>query len=92
MHKNIPYRDQFFCWVCLIQQLSGYEVSFVLNLSKIFWLDEPTRLVYFRRFDNLIDGIGHKLLLENISEQSLRRLITKNNPDNRNLIQEILEQ
>gem|GEM_PF-5977961 len=81
------------CWVYLIEAADEHniEVAYDLRLSRI--LDKTDnglhRLVYLRRFSNPLDAIGHKLLLESVSQQSLKRLIKMNNPDNKNLRSEI---
>lgn len=36
------------------------------------------KLIYSRSFDNLIDSLGHKLLMEQLSEASITRIIRAN--------------
>ncbi|MDL2241945.1 hypothetical protein LJB91_03465 [Bacteroidales bacterium OttesenSCG-928-L03] len=92
---NIPqYNNETSCWVYVQKDGAGdYDVLFDLDLpGKIRREDESdNRLVYCRKFENILDGIGHKLLLESISKPSLQRMIRINNPENKDLKLDILK-
>ena len=52
------------------------QIYYATNPSGIKEQTEPNlKLVYVRWFDNMIDALGHKLLLEKISNSSLKRII-----------------
>ncbi|MDL2243350.1 hypothetical protein LJB84_00700 [Bacteroidales bacterium OttesenSCG-928-J19] len=91
---DIPkYNNEVSCWVYLQKDKEGdYDISFSLDLpGKISREEEDLNpLVYVRRFNNIIDGIGHKLLLESISKPSLQRMIRINNPENKDLKLEVI--
>lgn len=63
-------------YILLNNKTQKCQIYYTMNPSKI---EEPTipnlKLVYVRRFDNMIDALGHKLLLEKISASSLKRFI-----------------
>lgn len=93
MNESISNINQVRYWVYLTPNDSGtgYHIAFDIDLlHKIE--TEKIDLRYYRKFDNLLDGLAHKLLLETISGQSLQRIIWNNNPDNKNLATEILKE
>jgi hypothetical protein len=46
---------------------------------------DGTKLVYLRMFDDFSAAIGYKLFLEQISAQSLRRIVRIYNPEMKDL-------
>lgn len=93
MSERITYINNDECWVYLTpsKTSSGYDVVFEMDLPHKIER-EKIYLLYFRKFDNLLDGLAHKLLLETISRQSLLRIVKNSNPDNRDLTSEILKE
>jgi len=65
--------------------LKVYISTDILNLHYRVEMREPTdlmfrKVVYFRLFDNVLDAIGHKLILEQLEKESIDMLICKQNP------------
>lgn len=65
------------CWVLVLKHkaVSNYRIVFTLRQPEQMMFGATEKLMYSRHFDNVIDALGHKLLLENISDESIKRLI-----------------
>lgn len=78
------HNDHSFCWIYIYREKekSGLQIAYTLDFPA--WIrdsdNSDIRLIYFRRFDNILDGIAHKLFLEQMSVVSLRRFIRIYNP------------
>lgn len=67
-------------WVYILQLGSDYRIGQTPDPAGLLRQEEGAQIVYLRAFDNLLDALGHKLLLERLSVSSLYRLIHKQNP------------
>lgn len=94
MIDSLIYKGEI-CWVYLLKgnQDNSYEILFDRHLpEKIEQHNElADRLVYYRQFDKIVDGIAHRLFLKSISETSIKRLISINNPGMLDLKTELLK-
>jgi len=74
------------CKVCILQSkdTGAFRVVYTLNLPQL--LRQPdtvgSRIMYCRRFDDLLDGLGHKLFLEQLSPLSIKRFLAIKNKIN----------
>lgn len=65
-----------FYWVLVFQQKGQtYRIAYTLTPPEQMIFSEAEKLVYTRRFNNMIDALRYLLLLENISNESIERLI-----------------
>lgn len=65
-----------FYWVSVFQQKGQtYRIAYTLTPPEQMIFSEAEKLVYTRRFNNMIDALRYILLLENISNESIERLI-----------------
>lgn len=57
-----------------------FQIVYTLNLSKSIqqYCKHRTELVYCRKFEDLLDGVAHKLLLEELSAPSIKRFVEIN--------------
>ena len=74
-----------FCWVyVLVTKGKLLSIEMAVNikqrLGELNMGNEHYRLIYCRLFTNTISALGHKLLLEHLSHQSVMRIIKKENP------------
>jgi hypothetical protein len=62
------------CYIYIVQDgnRKEYKIRYSLNLPE-------KNIVYLRMFDDFVDAMGHKLFLENISKNSLKRFINLHN-------------
>ena len=69
-HANTYYK----VYILEADTTPRYTVHHAINLPNIIE-NSTSKLIYYRSFDNLLDALGHKLLLEQLSEASLTRII-----------------
>lgn len=82
------------CWVYILQQrqASGaMRITFALTAKEMLREAEYAELVYYRQFTQVAEAMGHKLLLENLSPDSLYSYITQTNPEMKNLNEEFFK-
>lgn len=82
------------CWVYIIVEdsLHRQSVEFTTNLKTELQKTKSSYIVYYRRFDNIQDGIAHKLLLEHLSAYSVDTIIRKTNPTRENLQEKLIKE
>lgn len=88
--KFIPYDNQP-CWVSVYarrEQCAHYCIGFDLTLPQMLARQPEMRLLYYRQFVNLADGLAHKLLLEQLSADSIDSLIARYNSTHSDLYNE----
>lgn len=85
---NIINEETVSCWVCVLENESSglFRIVYTLNLERYLRKieGEALKMIYNRKFDNLIDGIGHKLFLEELSAVSVRRFVQIYNSEYKN--------
>lgn len=71
-----------FCYVYIVgYRDNSYSIKYTLDADKdIFSLSKGSILLYYRKFDNIADGIAYKLFLSSISGSSIESIISKENP------------
>jgi len=81
-------------WVYITRHTCTGEqlVCHTLDLAGALNAAPHLQLVYYRRYDNIADAMGHKLLLEQLSAPSLRAIIQRTNPHNDDLRKEFQQQ
>lgn len=75
------------CWVYIIRNTDGKgrQIKYTVNLNGRLHRLQNADLIYYRLFDNVLDALAHKLLLEELSPQSVDSIIRKTNPEFQNL-------
>lgn len=70
------------CWVYITRKAEGNsrQIKYTVDLNSKLHGIQDAALIYYRSFDNVMDALGHKLLLENLSTQSVDCIIRKTNP------------
>ena len=71
------------CWVYVSEAKSGagqLQVGYSRTLPGMLAGTGEHRLLYYRQFSTISDGLGHKLLLEELSTESLLLTIRVVNP------------
>lgn len=73
---------QTICWVYITRTPRTDElfICYTLNLADELARNPHLILLYYRRFENIHDAIGHKLLLEQLSTASVSLIINRLNP------------
>ena len=69
-------------WVCILVS-PNRETAVELTSDMRLLLDSTpadTRLCYFRIFNDMQEALGHKLLIENISDAERRHIVKTMNP------------
>ena len=85
MSGNYSNNDGIICCVCILKDKNteAFRVVYTLNIQR--YMQQPDnstlKLVYFRGFSDLLDGIGHKLFLEQLSAMSIKRFVMINKQD-----------
>lgn len=76
------------CWVYAVESKGcplsiGIAINMLLQVKEIGLLfkERGYRLIYCKQFPDTISALGHKLLLEHISPQSVMCIIKEENPD-----------
>lgn len=79
---EIPTRSTT-CYIYVTRRRAGartaYQVGYSADMDSGSRLAAAEGVVYMRPFSDPIDALGHKLLLEQLSDASLRRLIRNYN-------------
>lgn len=76
------------CWVYVSEKKNPagqLRVGYCRTLPVMLAHTAEDSLLYYRQFSTLSDGLGHKLLLEELSSQSLYLTIQSINPEMRDL-------
>lgn len=82
------------CWVYILREkpeAKGMEIAYALSLKDLLHHARNANLLYYRQFNQVSEAMGHKLLLENLSPDSLYSYITRMNPEMRDLCEEFRE-
>lgn len=82
------------CWIYVIVEelFHRQSVGFTINPKSQLQKSESPFILYYRRFDNIQDGIAHKLLLEHLSADSVDTIISKMNPTRENLHEKLIKE
>lgn len=96
MLRSHTFLDGYYVFITFSQPsntLSTYfgsskAIPFIFD--KLFHSDQPI-VVYYRIFSNHIDALGHKLLLQTLSKETLWRIINVDNPEHINLHIELID-
>ncbi|NDW12075.1 hypothetical protein D0T50_04125 [Bacteroides sp. 214] len=82
------------CWVYLLElKNKSFSICYTRNLYReLQSLSKSIRLVFYRSFTNITDGIAYKLLLENLSPTSIYYVITAHNPLNEDLRKDFINE
>ena len=82
MNGNYSNNDGITCCVCILKDKNteAFRVIYTLNIQRYMQKQDNStlKLVYFRGFRDLLDGIGHKLFLEQLSVKSIKRFVMIN--------------
>ncbi|MDF9828900.1 hypothetical protein [Parabacteroides sp. PF5-6] len=76
------------CWVYIAEKeksAEGLQVGFCRSLPVMLERTGHDKLLYYRQFSTPTDALGHKLLLEELSGESLQLTISSINPEMRDL-------
>ena len=82
------------CWVYILQQKQApkaLRIAFAMTAKEMLHQTSPAELLYYRQFTQVSEAMGHKLLLENLSADSLYSCIQHLNPLMRDLNEEFRE-
>ena len=82
---SIPINTRCWVYILLDTETKKQQIEYTINLSGKLHHSPNTALIYYRLFDNVLDALAHKLLLEELSPQSVESIIRKTNPDFQNL-------
>ena len=93
--SNHIFPNNTICWVYIYtdgkKAEGSFRIAYHLDLrEEMKRLSGDAKLISFRRFHNIADALGHKLLLEHLSRDSLDELILRMNPNGADLRREIL--
>ena len=97
MDKALSYNQQSkspACWVYLIEQEDhSYSIRYSLDLYKeLRAFPHNASLIFYRSFYNIVDGIAYKVLLENLSIESIFITISLINPNKENMCKKLLDE
>ena len=69
--------DTVSCWVCVLQDTNQFHIIYTRNIQYCTqqYKSNTLKLVYYRGFREIIDGLGHKLFLETLSHNSIKRFV-----------------
>lgn len=70
-------------FVCVFREEDEllHHIVYSIDLKETVSLADKTwRLVYIRQFGNVVDGLAHRLLLLQLSPESVREIIRNFNP------------
>ncbi|MDH6314242.1 hypothetical protein M2137_003041 [Parabacteroides sp. PFB2-10] len=92
MEPNYSYHtDDSPCWVFICrgnEEEHRLQIGFSRTLPQMLAQSIGKSLLYYRQFPSLDDGLAHKLLLKNLSGDSLLQRILRTNAQLKNLLQE----
>lgn len=79
--------EQIYCYVYIIgNKNNSYSIKYTLDIDRdIPSLPSDCKLLYYREFYNITDGIAYKLFLDSISTGSIESIISKQNSSFRDL-------
>lgn len=76
------------CWVYILRQRQKPDtvrITFSLKAKEMLQQGDLADLVYYRQFTQVAEALAHKLLLENLSIDSLYSYIQHINPEMKDL-------
>ncbi|MDH6344301.1 hypothetical protein M2480_003188 [Parabacteroides sp. PFB2-12] len=85
------YNEASPCWVFIYREdekAYRLQIGFSRGLPQMLAQSIGKTLLYYRQFPSTDDGLAHKLLLENLSSDSLHQRILRTNAQLNNLLQE----
>lgn len=88
MRLNDPLSPAGYCWVYIARECEPplqFHIGAAIDLPQLLNDNKQKRLLYYRQFSNVLDGLAHKLLLAELNRQSLTLLIRGMNPEMRDL-------
>lgn len=75
----VPLYSSFYIMV-FRDEAGEWEVMMCVDVKHLLLRVRPfAPLLYYRKFDNLFDALGHRLLLERLSDESLYQLVQNTN-------------
>ncbi len=85
------------CWILVSHDLASgtnsinfcSEDTVAFNIKR-FGASSSEIPIYFRQFNNILDALAHKLLLENLGRESMKAIIKRMNPEGKNLLSEFI--
>ncbi|MDH6312682.1 hypothetical protein M2137_001457 [Parabacteroides sp. PFB2-10] len=83
-----------YCWVFITREKHSPQhiyIGMVANLPQLFRDNADKDILYYRQFATTVEGIGHKLFLSHIKEETLWHTIRGMNPEGRDLRKEFYE-
>ena len=77
-------------WVYILEREDGYRsVHYTFDLVRVVsFLPLNLRLLFYRGFFDPMDSIAYKVFIENLSPQSIDRIVRMKNPELRNLCED----
>jgi len=82
------------CWVYILQkkeETKNPEIAYTISFKDLLRQCRDAELLYYRQFNQMTEAMGHKLLLENLSADSLYVYITQMNPEMTDLSKDFLD-
>jgi hypothetical protein len=83
MNVHDSNNDITSCWVCVLQDTNtnAFHINYTRNIQQYTqqYENSTLKLIYYRGFHEIIDGLGHKLFLETLSPNSIKRFVTAHN-------------
>lgn len=83
---SMPCND--YCWVYITRDSDSsrrYHIGFALDLPQLLNDNLQCDILYYRQFNNTMDGLAHKLFLTNVNNETLLLVIRGMNPEMRDL-------
>ncbi|WP_277466947.1 hypothetical protein [Parabacteroides sp. PF5-6] len=88
MQTKVLSRDSF-CWVYIVKEnKETEEIGYSPSLPRMLAICRGKHLTYYRQFSHPVDGVAHKLYLQNLSAESLMHFVSYYNADGSNLLEE----
>lgn len=85
---NILFHTRPSSYVCIFRQKKPARIFIVYGTDwnyTVGKIKSDAELLYIRTFDNILDGMGHKLILEQLDLLDLKNLIHQSNRHEQNL-------
>ena len=96
MEQNsfIPRHQEVACWVYILQLANTIlSIRYTPDLEEsILSLPAGALLLFFKPFYTIQEGLAYKLYLENLSRETLKCLINKENPHYKDLKKSLTQQ
>ncbi|MDF9831572.1 hypothetical protein [Parabacteroides sp. PF5-6] len=78
-----------FCWVYIVKESeAAIQIGYSPSLPRMLAGSRGKALLYYRQFPHPVDGVAHKLYLENLSAENITRFIGHYNACGTNLLEE----